>query len=92
MVAAIVLIETKTTDIPGTAEAIVAIPAVTSLYSVAGKWDLIAIVNVKNHGDLADVISHRIAGTPGVKKTSTHIAFKVYSPDELGAAFDIGLD
>ncbi|MBB5831627.1 DNA-binding Lrp family transcriptional regulator [Brachybacterium aquaticum] len=54
--------------------------------------DLIAVVRVKAHEDLAGVIADHLSKVEGVLDTTTNIAFKTYSKRDLDAAFDPGLD
>jgi DNA-binding Lrp family transcriptional regulator len=90
MVTAIVLIKAEVAGIPETAEAIAQIPAVTEVYSVTGEFDLVAIVRVRAHEELADVIPGAVNKVPGVTHTETHIAFRAYSRHDLEAAFSLG--
>jgi DNA-binding Lrp family transcriptional regulator len=90
MVTAIVLIKADVAGIPETAEAIAQIPAVTEVYSVTGEFDLVAIVRVRAHEELADVIPGAVNKVPGVSHTETHIAFRAYSRHDLEAAFSLG--
>jgi DNA-binding Lrp family transcriptional regulator len=90
VVTAIVLIKASVASIPETAEAIAQIPAVTEVYSVTGEFDLVAIVRVRAHEELGDVIPGRLNKVAGVTHTETHIAFRTYSRHDLEAAFAIG--
>jgi DNA-binding Lrp family transcriptional regulator len=90
MVTAIVLIKADVAGIPETAEAIARIPAVTEVYSVTGEFDLVAMVRVRAHEELADVIPGAVNKVPGVTHTETHIAFRAYSRHDLEAAFSLG--
>ncbi len=92
MITAIVLIKTSVDRIPEIAEQIAALDGVSEVYSVTGTHDLVAMVRVGRHDDLADVIPGRINKIPGVQSTETHIAFRTYSQHDLEAAFSIGLD
>ena len=92
MITAIVLIKTSVDRIPEIAEAIAAIDGVSEVYSVTGQHDLIAMVRVRVHEDLAEVIPAQVNKVPGVESTETHIAFRTYSRHDLDAAFAIGLD
>ncbi|MFH8406110.1 Lrp/AsnC family transcriptional regulator [Streptomyces sp. NPDC018019] len=92
MITSIVLIRTSVDRIPEIAEKIAALEGVSEVYSVTGAYDLIAMVRVAQHDDLADVIPGRISKVPGVASTETHIAFRTYSQHDLEAAFAIGLD
>lgn len=92
MITAIVLIKTSVTRIPEIAETIAAIDGVSEVYSVTGQHDLIAMVRVRAHEDLAEVIPGQVNKVPGVESTETHIAFRTYSRHDLDAAFALGLD
>lgn len=92
MITAIVLITADVDRIPEVAQEIADLDGVTEVYSVAGDADLIAMVRVRQHEDLADVIADRLNKVDGVTGTSTHIAFRTYSRHDLEAAFSLGLD
>lgn len=92
MITAIVLIKTDVDRIPEIAETIAALDGVSEVYSVAGGYDLIALVRVRRHEDLAEVIPGKVNKIPGVAHTETHIAFRTYSQHDLEAAFSLGLD
>ena len=91
MVTAIVMIKADIQLIPEAAESIAQIPEVSEVYSVTGDFDLVALVRVRVHEELADVIPGNLNKVPGVTATQTHIAFRTYSRHDLEAAFAIGL-
>ncbi len=91
MVHAFVLIEAEPARIADLAEALTDVDGVSEAYSVSGEVaDLVAIVRVRQHDDLADVVTRRIAGLPGILATSTLVAFKAYSRHDLEAIWDLG--
>jgi DNA polymerase III epsilon subunit family exonuclease len=90
MVTAIVLIKADVASIPETAAAIAQINEVSEVYSVTGEFDLVAMVRVRGHEELGDVIPGTLNRVPGVTHTETHIAFRAYSRHDLDAAFSIG--
>jgi DNA-binding Lrp family transcriptional regulator len=92
MVTAIVMIKTDVDRIPEVAEAVSAVDGVSEAYSVTGEWNLIAIVRVHAHDQLAEVIPSRLNKIPGIVRTETHIAFRAYSRHDLEAAFALGLE
>ena len=92
MITAIVLISAHVDRIPEVAQEIADLDGVTEVYSVAGDADLIALVRVRQHGDLAGVIADRLNKVKGVLGTATHIAFRAYSKHDLETAFSLGLD
>lgn len=92
MISAIVLISAEVDRIPEVAAAIAELKGVSEVYSVTGDVDLIAIVRVRHHEELADVIADQLNKVSGVLGTQTHIAFRTYSQHDLEAAFSLGLD
>jgi DNA-binding Lrp family transcriptional regulator len=91
VVTAIVLVRAEIQRIPEVAETIAQIPEVSEVYSVTGEFDLVAMVRVRVHEELADVIPGGLNKVPGVMHTETHIAFRTYSRHDLDAAFSLGL-
>lgn len=89
---AVVLIQCEVDEISEAAQAIADIAGVSEVYSVAGEWDLVAIVRVPAHEDLATTIPSGIAKVEGVERTETLISFQVYSRHDLERLFAIGFD
>jgi len=92
MLTAIVLIDSDAARIPEVAAAIAEIAGVSEVYSVTGEVDLIAMVRVREHDDLADVIADKVSKIEGVLRTQTYIAFRTYSQHDLEQAFALGLE
>jgi DNA-binding Lrp family transcriptional regulator len=92
VISAIVLIKAEVDRIPEVAGAIAELDNVSEVYSVTGDVDLIAIVRVRHHEELADVIADQLNKVGGILGTQTHIAFRTYSKHDLEAAFSLGLD
>ena len=92
MITAIVFVRADVARIPEVAEAIAALEGVSEVYSVTGQVDLIVMVRVRNHDDVAEVVADQLNKVPGVSSTETHIAFRAYSRHDLESAFAIGLD
>ncbi len=78
--------------IPEVAQAIADLDGVSEVYSVAGDVDLVALVRVRRHEELADVIAGRLNKVEGVRETQTHIAFQAYSRHDLEATFSLGIE
>lgn len=90
MVTAIVFVTADVARIPEVAEEIAALSGVSEVYSVTGKIDLIVMVRVATHDQIAEVVADRLNKVPGVTDTETHIAFRAYSSLDLEAAFSLG--
>jgi len=92
VITAIVLVQTEVDRIPEVAARIADLDGVSEVYSVTGDVDLIAIIRVREHDELAEVIADRLNKVDGVVETETHIAFRAYSRHDLEAAFALGVD
>lgn len=92
MITAIVFVNADVSRIPEVAESIAALEGVSEVYSVTGQIDLIALVRVRDHDQVADVVADRLNKVDGVTATETHIAFRAYSQHDLESAFSLGLD
>jgi hypothetical protein len=92
MVTAIVLITCEVDRTSETAETLADLDGISEVYSVAGDWDLAAIVRVGSHDDLAATVTNHIRKTPGVATTNTLIAFRTYSRHDLDSMFSVGFE
>ena len=92
MVTAVVLIKAQTDKVPELAQKMADLEGVTEVFSVAGQYDLVALVRVKENEDLARVISEKMRKLAGITSSETLIAFKVCSKKDIEAAYSIGLD
>jgi DNA-binding Lrp family transcriptional regulator len=92
VITAIVFVKADVARIPEVAEAIASLDGVSEVYSVTGEIDLIVLVRVRAHEEVADVVADRLNKVPGVSSTETHIAFRTYSRHDLEAAFSLGLE
>ena len=90
MTHAIVLIEAERDAMSMLGGQIADIEGVAESYSVTGAWDFVAIVRVRAHEQLADVVQTGIAGLAGVVKTQTMVAFEAFSRHDLEALFAVG--
>ena len=92
MITTIVLIQADPKLIPQAATKLAGIEGVTEVYSVAGEWDLIAIVKVPEYEQIAAVVTETFPTIPGVLRTQTLTAFRAYSKKDLEQAWDIGIE
>ena len=92
MITAIVFVKADVARIPEVAEGIATLEGISEVYSVTGGIDLIALVRVRTHDEIASVVADQLNKVPGVRETETHIAFRAYSKHDLESAFSIGLD
>lgn len=92
MVTTVVLATCDIHRVPETAQAVADIDEVSEVYSVAGDYDLVIMVRVRNHDDLARVVTESIARIDGIERTQTLVAFKVYSRHDVESLFSLGFD
>ncbi len=91
MITAIVMVSAAVDQIPEVAQRIADLDGVSEVYSVAGEVDLVALVRVRRHEQLHDVIAGRVNKVDGVRSTQTLIAFQAYSKHDLEATFSLGM-
>jgi DNA-binding Lrp family transcriptional regulator len=92
MVTSFVLINAQPNRTAALAEALADLADVAEVYSVAGDFDLVAVVRVRHHDDLADVVTQHIAALDGITRTRTLVAFRAYSRRDLDAMWAIGTE
>ena len=89
MIAAVVLIKAVPGDVPALARRIAGIDGVAEVYSVSGEYDLVAIVRVPEWERIAVIVTEEIAQVQGIERTNTLTAFRVFSRQDMGAAWDM---
>ena len=92
MITALVLMNVEPGRVKPLAQELLGIEGVTECYSVAGPYDLVAIVRVREHDQLSDLVTDQIASHPGITSTETLIAFRSFAKRDLGLVWDIGVD
>ena len=92
MVTAITVLNVERGKINDVAEQLAEVDGVSEVYSVGGRYDLIAVIRVKHNDDLADVVTEHIRKIDGIQKTETMMAFRAYSRHDLDNMFAIGME
>jgi DNA-binding Lrp family transcriptional regulator len=92
MITALVLLNVEPGRVKSLAEELLTVDGVTEVYSVAGPYDLVAIVRVREHDQLSDLVTERIATLRGIESSETLIAFRAFAKRDLGQLWDIGVD
>lgn len=90
MVNAVILLSVEKGKVNEVAEKLVELPGVSEVFSVAGHWDLVAILRVKTNEDVAEVVTNQIMKIEGVSHTETLIAFRAFSRYNMERMFSIG--
>ncbi len=92
MVNAIVLIKVERDKVNDIAKALVDTKGVSEVYSVSGRYDLVAIIRVNENAELADTVTNHMRKLNSIQSTETMLAFRTYSHHDLDAMFSSGLD
>ena len=92
MVTSIVLLKVERGKVNGVAEKLAEMSGISEVYSVGGRFDLVAIIRVKSNEDLADMVTKQMASLEGIEGTETLIAFRAFSRHDLEAMFSVGFE
>ena len=90
MVTSIVLINCERDHINDVSQQLLSFDGITEVFSVAGQYDLVAILRVQNNEQIADLVTEKIRSVKGIERTQTLMAFKVFSKFDLENMFAIG--
>ena len=89
MITAFVMMNAERDRIAAIPDEILKLGGVTEVYSVAGDFDLVAIIRVKEAEDLAKVVTEQFVKVRGITRTVTLIAFRCYSNYDLEHMFSL---
>jgi DNA-binding Lrp family transcriptional regulator len=92
MIAALVMINVEKGKVNETAQGLLEIEGVGEVYSVAGEYDLVAVLRLRRYEDLAEVVTTHLVNVPAITNTNTLMAFQCYSRADLQQAWDIGIE
>lgn len=67
------------------------IQGVAEVYTVTGDWDFVAIIRVREHDELARVVTQEVTRLEAIERTQTMVAFQQFSQHDLEAMFGVGL-
>lgn len=92
MVSAVVLLKCERNKINAVAETLADIKGISEVFSVAGRYDLVAILRVRTNEALANLVTNEMLQVDGILDSETLIAFKVFSRHDLESMFEIGFE
>ena len=92
MVSTVVLLNVNPPQVNAVAQAIADIDGVSEVFSVAGRFDLVAIVRVHDNDKMAEVVTEKMLEVPGIIRSETLIAFRVFSKHDLESMFSLGIE
>jgi DNA-binding Lrp family transcriptional regulator len=89
MVTAFVLINVQDRKVHEIADSLLAYEGVTELHIVAGEYDMVAVLRVRDNQYLSELITQKIIHTSGVERTKTLFALESFSPFDLAKNFNL---
>ena len=92
MITAFVLLTVAPDRVNDVADELATFPGVAEVHSVAGRWDLVAVLRVRDNDELADVVTRHVRAIRGIEGSETLIGFKVTSRHDLDRMFSIGME
>ena len=83
MITAVVLIQTERDKVNTVGEKLAGIEGIVEVYSVSGRFDLIAIIRLENNEQLAELMTEKITRVEGITDTESMIAFRKISKKDI---------
>jgi DNA-binding Lrp family transcriptional regulator len=83
MITAVVLIQTARDKVNSVGEQLAGIEGITEVYSVSGRFDLVAIIRLETTNELAGIMTEEITKVEGIIDTESMIAFRKISRKDI---------
>jgi DNA-binding Lrp family transcriptional regulator len=91
MVSAVVLLNVERGKINEVAGVLAEMEGISEVYSVAGQYDLVAVLRIPDNEALAELVTNKMLLVDGINDSETLIAFRVFSKHDLESMFSIGM-
>lgn len=92
MVSAVVLLKTQRGLINEVATQLAELEGISEVYSVGGRYDLVAILRVRDNDAMAALVTEHMLKVEGVTYSETLIAFRAFSRHDLESMFSLGME
>jgi DNA-binding Lrp family transcriptional regulator len=92
MVTAIILLKVARERINDTAQELSDIEGMSEVFSVSGRYDLIAIARIKDNDELSELVTVKMRKVEGITESETMLAFRAYSRHDLEGMFSVGFE
>lgn len=90
MMTAVVLICVQRSAVDEVAQRLLSLDGVDEVFSVAGQYDLVAILRTQTNEQIAELITSKIRDISDITRTETLMAFRAFPKKDLDAMFSIG--
>src|SRR5438105_10690055 len=91
MLTAVILVKSTRDGLTRLGPELADIEGVAEVYTVTGEWDFIAIARVREHEELAQVVTTRLTQLDGIKRTRRSVACRHSRPQDLDAMWGLGM-
>jgi DNA-binding Lrp family transcriptional regulator len=92
MLTAVILVKATRAGLITLGPQLADVDGIAEVYTVTGEWDFVAIARVREHEDLAQVVTQQLTKLDGIERTQTMVAFQQFSAHDLEAMFGLGLE
>jgi DNA-binding Lrp family transcriptional regulator len=92
MLTAFVLVKSTRAGLAHLGAELADVDGVAEVYTVTGEWDFIAIARVREHDQLAQVVTKHLTQLRDIERTQTMVAFQQFSAHDLEAMFGLGIE
>ena len=89
MTTAIILINVKRSKLKHVVDSMKDVKGVTEVYTVAGEYDLVAMLRVKNVNAFQKILAEKMTNIEGVTRTKTLIALDVIADIDIEKVFKV---
>jgi DNA-binding Lrp family transcriptional regulator len=92
MVNSVVLLRVSRGLVNDVARQLAELDGIAEVYSVGGRYDLVAILRVRDNDTLASLVTEQMLKVEGITYSETLIAFRAFSRHDLESMFSLGLE
>ena len=92
MLTAVMLVKSTREGLVNLGPRLADVEGVAEVYTVTGEWDFVVMVRVREHDELAKVVTQRLTKLDGIERTQTMVAFQQFSAHDLEAMFGLGIE
>jgi DNA-binding Lrp family transcriptional regulator len=92
MVNSVVLLKVTRGLVNEVAQQLADLDGITEVFSVGGRYDLVAILRVPDNDSLASLVTEKMLKVEGITYSETLIAFRAFSRHDLESMFSLGLE
>ncbi len=92
MVNSVVLLRVQRGLVNEVAQQLADLDGVTEVFSVGGRYDLVAILRTPDNDSLASLVTEKMLRVEGITFSETLIAFRAFSRHDLESMFSLGME